>query len=202
MALFDSMPDVLPQLRDNRLRVLAMAPSSDRRWRRYPDLHRGRASRLYVDRLVWPGCAGEHSSGCRCIAACRDSQGTRRAGRAQALCNDRIAPDRKLARGTRSADLSRHRKIRRGGTGGEYPENKRGDLSMRKNPFGLGNWALEQCSSCRFAPAAASFNPTFDEVKAEHAIHSPVGWVEPTGPAFGRPDDRLRETYHRVARDL
>jgi hypothetical protein len=28
-----------------------------------------------------------------------------------------------------------------------------------------------------------------------------VGWVEPTGPAFGRPDDKLRETdrgYHRI----
>jgi hypothetical protein len=23
-----------------------------------------------------------------------------------------------------------------------------------------------------------------------------VGWVEPTGPAFGRPDDKLRETHH------
>jgi hypothetical protein len=27
----------------------------------------------------------------------------------------------------------------------------------------------------------------------------PVGWAEPTGPAFGRPDDKLRDT-HRVQR--
>src|SRR6266853_2673356 len=25
----------------------------------------------------------------------------------------------------------------------------------------------------------------------------PVGWVEPPGPAFGRPDDKLRETHHQ-----
>ena len=29
-----------------------------------------------------------------------------------------------------------------------------------------------------------------------------VGWVEPTGPAFGRPDDKLRETHHRSRQQL
>jgi hypothetical protein len=27
-----------------------------------------------------------------------------------------------------------------------------------------------------------------------------VGCVEPTGPASGRPDDKLRDTHHRAAR--
>ncbi len=29
-----------------------------------------------------------------------------------------------------------------------------------------------------------------------------VGWVEQTGPAFGRPDDKLRETHHRSGQQL
>ena len=29
-----------------------------------------------------------------------------------------------------------------------------------------------------------------------------AGWVEPTGPAFGRPDDKLRETHHRSRQQL
>ena len=51
--------------------------------------------------------------------------------------------------------------------------------------------------ACGNGDCASHRSPRIEVALSDLAVEAVVvGWVEPTGPAFGRPDDKLRETHH------